>query len=78
MTGRTRRVAVRDLLRLVPFLVGLSSLCCLAPLRAAEWQNLLADGLDEWVVVGDGVWTLRADGVLIGHRKPTSERESLP
>ncbi len=34
----------------------------------AQWRDLLANGLDEWEVVGDGVWTLMKDGTLVGQR----------
>lgn len=34
------------------------------------WRNLLAGGLEDWEILGDGIWTLRSDGVLAAHRKP--------
>lgn len=37
----------------------------LAPVAfAADWKDLLRSGLDEWVVLGEGHWRLRSDGVL--------------
>jgi hypothetical protein len=36
----------------------------------SNWENLLANGLGNWEVLGDGIWTLRSDGVLAAHRKP--------
>lgn len=31
---------------------------------AADWRDLLRDGLEAWEVLGEGHWTLRSDGVL--------------
>lgn len=36
---------------------------------AQDWHNLLANGLDQWDVVGNGIWTLRSDGVVMGYSK---------
>jgi 3-keto-disaccharide hydrolase len=69
---------MRRMLRIVPSVMLLILLGALAPARAADWQNLLADGLKGWEVLGDGIWTLRSDGVLIAHRKPnTAPLEAL-
>ena len=66
------------ILRIVPVLALLTLLGGFAPARAADWQNLLANGLQGWEVLGDGIWTLRSDGVLIAHRKPdTAHLEAL-
>lgn len=36
---------------------------------AAQWTNLLADKtLSGWESIGDGSWTLRSDGILIGQK----------
>jgi hypothetical protein len=56
--------------RLISILMVSSLLGGPAAARAADWQNLLAGGLEGWEVLGDGIWTLRSDGVLIAHRKP--------
>jgi hypothetical protein len=37
---------------------------------AADWQNLFANGLAEWEILGDGIWDLRPDGVLLAYRRP--------
>ena len=34
------------------------------PALAADWKDLLRNGLDDWTVLGDGHWRLRSDGVL--------------
>jgi hypothetical protein len=66
------------MIRIVPSLVLLALLGGSAPAKAADWQNLLAGGLQGWEVLGDGIWTLRSDGVLIAHRKPnTAPLEAL-
>ncbi len=62
--------------RLFVLTLCLLSLPQLAP--AADWQNLLADHLQSWQILGDGIWTLRSDGVLVAHRKPdTTPLEAL-
>lgn len=35
------------------------------PALAADWRDLLRNGLDGWTVLGEGHWHLRADGVLL-------------
>lgn len=66
------------ILRVVPSLVLLALVGGLSAARAADWQNLLTDGLPGWEVLGDGIWTLRSDGVLVAHRKPdTAPLEAL-
>ena len=54
----------------------------LAPAAAAaDWSDLLRNGLDDWVVLGDGIWRLRSDGVLTAYRAPDKKlfagRESV-
>lgn len=40
-------------------------LCCLpAAVAAADWTDLLRNGLEEWTVLGEGHWRLRSDGVV--------------
>lgn len=51
-------------------------LACLALVpvaSAADFVDLMRNGLDDWVVLGDGVWRLRSDGVVTAHRKGTQE-----
>ena len=35
-----------------------------SPAVAADWKDLLRNGLDDWRVLGEGHWRLRSDGVL--------------
>lgn len=44
-----------------------------APLPASDWQNLFANGLDDWEILGDGIWDLRPDGVLLAYRRPDKD-----
>jgi hypothetical protein len=37
--------------------------------RAQEWQDLLANGLADWQVVGNGIWKFRSDRVVIGYAR---------
>ena len=47
----------------------LLALFLLAAPAAAQWTNLLADkSLAGWESIGDGSWTLRSDGILIGQK----------
>jgi hypothetical protein len=39
------------------------------PAAAQEWQDLLANGLNDWEVVGNGVWKLRSDGVVVANAR---------
>ena len=34
---------------------------------AADWSDLLRNGLDDWTVLGEGHWRLRADGVVAAY-----------
>jgi hypothetical protein len=54
----------------VPFL--LLALLALSPLAAhAQWRDLFPNGsMEAWQPVGDGVWKMRSDGVLVGMRDP--------
>ena len=36
---------------------------------AADWVDLMKNGLEDWEILGDGVWKLRSDGVVTAHRK---------
>lgn len=45
---------------------------------AADWQDLLRDGLAGWRVLGDGHWSHRADGVVsasFGHDRQAAFRD---
>ena len=37
--------------------------------NAQHWQDLLASGLNDWEVVGNGIWKLRSDGVVIAYAR---------
>lgn len=37
--------------------------------NAQQWQDLLANGLGGWEVVGNGIWKLRSDGVVIAYAR---------
>jgi hypothetical protein len=41
-----------------------------AALPGADFQDLLKGGLDQWEALGDGIWSVRSDGVLVGYRRP--------
>jgi hypothetical protein len=60
---------MRQILRIVSLGVILAAVCAEAQAQKG-WQNLLHGNLDDWEVLGDGIWTLRSDGVLAAHRKP--------
>ena len=38
---------------------------CGQPATAADWRDLLRNGIEDWTVLGDGHWRLRADGVVL-------------
>lgn len=38
----------------------------------AGWVDLLKKGLDAWEVVGEGVWSMLPDGILVGQCDPAS------
>ena len=48
---------------------------CLTPaaLPAADWADLLGGSLKQWDVLGDGIWKVRSDGVLVAYRKPDKD-----
>lgn len=41
---------------------------------AADWVDLLRNGLEDWEVLGDGIWRLRSDGVITAHRTPDKKK----
>ena len=51
------------------------SALCLAPVLApaADWRDLLGGNLDQWDVLGDGIWKVRSDGVLVAYRQPDED-----
>ncbi|MEZ5361107.1 MAG: DUF1080 domain-containing protein [Bryobacterales bacterium] len=55
---------------------GILLLLLLSPgtLPAADWADLLGGSLKQWDVLGDGIWKLRSDGVLIAYRKPDKDQ----
>jgi len=53
--------------------VALLGILLSLPAPAAEWRNLFADGLAEWEILGDGIWELRPDGVLLAYRRPAKD-----
>lgn len=52
-------------------LLALCAAPALAP--AADWRDLLGGNLDQWDVLGDGIWNVRSDGVLVAYRKPDKD-----
>ncbi len=42
---------------------------------AADWDDLLRNGLDDWVVLGDGHWRIRSDGVVTANFGIDRQRE---
>ena len=63
----------RTMLRITTTPIGIVLLASalLAPgAAAADWSDLLRNGLDDWTVLGDGIWRLRSDGVLTAYRAP--------
>ncbi|MCY4188658.1 MAG: DUF1080 domain-containing protein [Bryobacterales bacterium] len=49
---------------------------------AADWRDLLRDGLDGWEALGDGHWRIRSDGVVvassgIGRQQELRGREDI-
>ena len=60
----------------------LLAIALLAPVaNAADWVDLLRNGLDGWTILGDGIWRLRSDGVITAYRGPDkrlfTDRESV-
>jgi hypothetical protein len=56
----------------------LLSLVLLTPLTAADWRPLVSKNLDAWEVIGDGQWTLMADGTLLGQRTGDLRKMFVP
>ena len=55
-------------------------MCVLAlPLAAADWKPLCnGHNLDGWEIIGDGQWTVMADGTLLGQRVADLRRMLVP
>ena len=52
----------------------LVALCALpVSLAAADWADLLGGNLNQWEILGDGIWKVRSDGVLVAYRKPDKD-----
>lgn len=51
-----------------------------APLRGAEWRDLFPglEGFQEWISVGDGLWSLTQEGYLLGQRDPRAPAFEAP
>src|SRR3981081_4031559 len=48
-------------------------------MAAAEWKPLLnGKNLDGWEVIGDGQWTVMADGTLLGQRITDLRKQLAP
>ena len=63
------------MLLLMRLSIAVLSFLTLMPAARAQWVNLLAKDLTGWEVAGDGVWSVMADGTLLGQRdtrKPKS------
>ena len=53
-----------------------ATLLCLdpaAPALAAGWTELITEDLEAWESLGDGVWRVTEEGILIGYRRPAIE-----
>ena len=52
------------------------ALAAIVPMAvAADWTDLLRNGLDDWVVLGDGHWRIRSDGVVTANFGIDRQRE---
>ncbi len=55
------------------------ALFCLGSLSAADWKPLInGKNLDGWEVIGDGQWTVMADGSLLGQRTGDLRKMLVP
>ncbi len=57
------------------FLATLSTPAALA--QRGDFDNLLGKDLSQWESVGDGIWKLTPDGILLGHRPVTDASQSI-
>ena len=48
-----------------------------AQAQRGDFDNLLGKDLSQWESVGDGIWKLTPDGILLGHRPVTDESEAI-
>src|ERR1700730_10673908 len=56
----------------------LAQILFLAPLTAADWRQLVTNNMDGWEVIGDGQWTVMADGTLLGQRTSDLRKMFVP
>jgi hypothetical protein len=45
--------------------------------QRGDFDNLLGKDLSQWELVGDGIWKLTPDGILLGHRPVTDAGEAI-
>lgn len=63
---------------LPPFLLLLILLATPSALaQRGDFDNLLGKDLSQWESVGDGVWKLTPDGILLGYRPVTDSSQSV-
>ena len=48
-----------------------------AQAQRGDFDNLLGKDLSQWESVGDGIWKLTPDGILLGHRPVTDESQAV-
>ena len=48
-----------------------------AQAQRGDFDNLLGKDLSQWESVGDGIWKLTPDGILLGHRPVTDESQAI-
>lgn len=56
------------------WIILLGSLLLSVPLGADEWKELIDPELQYWEALGDGIWRITEEGVLIGYRKPDFDK----
>lgn len=57
------------------FLAALVTPAALA--QRGDFDNLLGKDLSQWESVGDGIWKLTPDGILLGHRPVTDASQAI-
>jgi hypothetical protein len=45
--------------------------------QRGDFDNLLGKDLSQWESVGDGIWKLTPDGILLGHRPVTDNSQAI-
>lgn len=48
-----------------------------AQAQRGDFDNLLGKDLSQWESVGDGIWKLTPDGILLGHRSVTDDSQAI-